>query len=139
MKHALLYLILGCFVSCKPMETVTYDAYAYERTLYIQLETEQLIKKSNTNYNDHVVEIGELLRKISELKNYEQQRFANGTKQQLWESIDKEPNGLLISFLKHWEKQHVVSETFRTEAQKQLHEAFDILLRWEQQKDNTKP
>lgn len=139
MKLPLLYLVLCCLVSCKPMETTTYDAYAYERTLYIQQETEELIHKSNTKYSDHVVEIGELLRKISELKNYEQQRFANGTTQELWESIDKEPNGLLFSFLKHWEKQQILSETFRTEAEKQLHEAFNILLHWEQQKDNTKP
>lgn len=134
MKTKMIIFGLLLFFGCKSLETASFDNYAFERTRQLQKETQQLIAKSNTAYTENTTEIGELSEKISELKTYELQRKNNTTTQQMWNTIDAENSGLLPTLLKQWEIQDTLSETFRKEAQKQLDEAFEILMHWEQQK-----
>lgn len=137
MKTTLCYLGLFIVLGCKSLDTAPYDVYAYERTRQLQQQTLELLAKSQTTYSENTAEIGEITRKISELKAYELQRSNNTITQQLWKVLDDGTSGILPTLFQEWETQKTLSVTFREEAQKQVNEAFEVLKHWELQKEKT--
>lgn len=130
-------LVTFLFTHCKSIESATFDQYAYQKTVEIKVQFENLIDKSTTPYNDNLLEIGKLLNDLKVITEYEQNRTDNEITTAMWKLLTDKEKNLLVGFLKRWQEKGQLSSVFAQEAKGQINQAFDLLIKYEMTKDKT--
>lgn len=132
-------IIISVFVlnACQTTKTAIFDQYTYQKTIEIKIETESLMDKANTPYNQNLQEIGELLQEVKTVMEYEKNRPNNEITYNMWRLLCEKDKNFIVGFLNQWQKSGTVSTTFIPEAKGQISEAFDLLIKYEVKKDKT--
>lgn len=121
------FLINGC-------SPALYDHYTFTQTVAIKVQTESLIKRSNTVYEDNTTAIEALKNQIYTMLIYEKSKAKNPINMQMWEILNNE-NSSVYKFLKLWEEKKTLSPAFTAEFSKQTNELFDHMINYEIKKD----
>lgn len=130
-------LLVLLFVQCKSLRTAPFDQYAYQKTVEIKVQSESVIDKSTTPYNENLQEIGKLLNNLKVIREYEQNRPNNEISTAMWKLLTSKEKNLLLGFFKRWQEKGQLTSVFSEEAKGQITEAFDLLIQYELKKDKT--
>ncbi len=134
-KILLLFSICTLLWSCESTRTAIFDQYSYQKTIELKVETKQLLGKSSQVYEANEAEINQLLLNVAKLTEYEKNKPNNETSYEMWQLMANEEKNLLAGFFKYWKEKKTVSTAFKEEAEKQIMEAFDVLIQFEVKKD----
>lgn len=130
------FLILFFFLtSCSSTKTVLFDQYSYEKTIEIKIETIKLMNNSSASFSKNKEQIDALFFNIEKLTEYEKNKPNNEITFQMWKILSNKEKNLLGGFFRLWETKGIVSKPFLEESQKQILEAFDLLIQYEIKKD----
>ncbi len=135
-KH-LTFLIAFSFTitSCTSTKTALYDQYSYQKTTALKVESVQLIGKATTPYSIHKDEVENLFLDIEKLTEYEKNKPNNEITFAMWKILNDKEKNLLAGFFKRWESKGILSQPFIEESNKQVLDAFDLLIQYEIKKD----
>ena len=138
MKKSILALIsIFIMIGCQSTKTVFLDQFAYQKTIEIKTETDALLDKATTPYNQNLQEIGDLLQDIQFITEYEKNRPNNQISHTMWKMLGDKDKNLIVGFLQQWQRSSTVSSAFIPEAKEQINEALDLLIQYEMKKDKT--
>ncbi len=136
-KFITLCIVLFSLNSCNIAKTAVFDQYVYQKTIEIKVETENLIDKATTPYNEHLTEIEALNKELKVIMEYEKNRANNGISQNMWKLLTDPNKNFIGGFLQHWQRSQTVSPAFIPEAKQQINEAFNRLIQYEMKKDKS--
>lgn len=135
LNYLVFLIFFFCFTSCSSTKTALFDQYSYEKTIEIKVETVRLINKSNTPFSVNKEKIESLFLNIEKLTEYESNKSNNEITFQIWKILSDKEKNLLGGFFKLWETKGIVSKSFSEESQRQILQAFDLLIQYEIKKD----
>jgi len=139
MKHlkkiTLLLTISIALLSCGSLKTAVFDQYAYQKSIEIKIESENLMDKATTPYSSHLKEIGELGLEIEKIVEYEKNRPDNEITYAMWKLLADKDKNLLVGFFKRWQQKGQLNAVFIEEAKQQITKAMDLLIQYEAKKD----
>lgn len=136
LKHFLFFIAISlAFTSCNSTKTALFDQYSYEKTIELKVETNQLITKASTPYNNNKEEIEKLFLNLEKLVEYEKNKPNNEITFEMLKMLKDKDKNLLAGFFKRWKTKGVTSKSFLEESKKQILEAFDLLIQYEIKKD----
>ena len=136
-KTFLIALTLFIVSSCQTTKTAIFDHFAYQKTIEIKTQTEILIDKASTPYNQNLHEIGQLLYDIQYITEYEKNRPNNQISYTMWQLLGNKEKNFIVGFLRQWQQNQTVSTAFIPEAKEQINEALDLLIHYELKKDKS--
>lgn len=130
---AKLIIVISFFLinGCSP---ALYDHYTFTQTVAIKVQTESLIKQSNTIYENNTVAIEALKNQIYTMLIYEKSKAKNPINMKMWEILNNE-NSSIYKFLRLWKEKKTLSPAFTTEFSNQTNEIFDLMIKYELKKD----
>lgn len=134
-KLVTLIILVGVITSCSSLKTAVFDQYAYRKTIDVKVESRQLISKATMPFSDFEPQVENLRLDLEKILLYEQNRSNNEISYAMWQILADEDKNLLAGFLKRWENESTLGQGFVSQAEKQIMEAFDVLLRYEGVKD----
>ena len=117
-------------ISCASL----YDHYTYTNTIETKVEALSLIDHSHEEYTLYKLKANDLRNKIQAMVLYEKGKAKNKVTIKMWELMTNE-NKLMGSYLKLWEEKGTLNTAFVEEAKPQIEEAFNILIQYEEKKD----
>ncbi|NQY05590.1 MAG: hypothetical protein HRT68_05125 [Flavobacteriaceae bacterium] len=129
-------LIIGIAAILMASCVSLYDHYTYTETIETKVQTLSLMDQSSGEYNDHEAEIIALQNQIKTMLEYEKGKSKNKITVKMWEVLSDD-NKLIGSYLKLWKDKGKLSPVFIDEAKPQIEEAFDVLIKFELDKDKT--
>ncbi|MFB9079002.1 hypothetical protein ACFFLS_10110 [Flavobacterium procerum] len=132
-----LFLIAVSFLitSCESTKTALFDQYSYQKTTEIKVQTAKIMDKAVTPYQDHKLEVEELLFEIEKLAEYEKNKPNNQITFAMWQVLNDKEKNLLAGFFKRWQTKGILSPYFIDESKKQILSALDLLIQYEIKKD----
>lgn len=134
MKKIFFVFITMILFSCNSLKTAYYDQTAYQKTVEIKVEADNLIDKSKEDYSLYEKDIENLKNQVAFILEYEKNRPNNEISYTMWELMNNKDKNLLMSYFELWKKNKTLSNAFSEEAKKQIDEAFSILLKYEASK-----
>ena len=135
-KQITTILLFSVFItSCNSLKTAVFDQHAYQKSIEIKVETENLMDKATTPYQDHLKDIGELGLEIEKILEYEKNRPNNEITYAMWQLLADKDKNLLVGFFKRWQQKGELNAVFIGEVKKQIAQAMDLLILYEAKKD----
>lgn len=132
MKTKLIVMIsLILMMGCSP---ALYDHYTFTRTVEIKVQTESLIKRSNTAYEINTNDINALKDQLYAMSIYEKSKGKNPITMRMWEFLNNE-NSSIHRFLRLWKEKKTLNPAFAAEFGEQTNEIFDHMITYETKKD----
>ena len=122
-------------VSCNSLKTALYDLHSYEQSISLKVEAISLMNNAVAPYTDYQEDITNYIKAFDKLKEYEKNKANNQLSFKMISLIGNPDKNLLGGFFKRWKEKNTLSPFFIEEAQGQISEAFDILIRYESKKD----
>ena len=137
MKLKLFFYIcfLSIIVSCNSLKTAVYDQYSYQQTISVKVESEALIEKATDSFSSHKAEVNDLILDLKKLVEYEKNKPNNEITYAMLKLMADQDKSLLAGFLKRWEEEQQLSQVFTNEAKAQIMEAFDLIIKYEANKN----
>ncbi len=137
MKLKLFFYIcfLSIIVSCNSLKTAVYDQYSYQQTISVKVESEALIDKATDSFSSHKAEVNDLILDLKKLVEYEKNKPNNEITYAMLKLMADQDKSLLAGFLKRWEDEQQLSQVFTNEAKAQIMEAFDLIIKYEANKN----
>ncbi|QIJ90443.1 hypothetical protein C7H62_2635 [Mesoflavibacter sp. HG96] len=137
MKLKLFFYIcfLSIIVSCNSLKTAVYDQYSYQQTISVKVESEALIEKAIDSFSHHEAEVNDLILDLKKLVEYEKNKPNNEITYAMLKLMEDQDKSLLAGFLKRWEDEQQLSQVFTNEAKAQIMEAFDLIIKYEANKN----
>lgn len=137
MKLKLFFYIcfLSIIVSCNSLKTAVYDQYSYQQTISVKVESEALIDKATDSFSSHKAEVNDLILDLKKLVEYEKNKPNNEITYAMLKLMADQDKSLLAGFLKRWEDEQQLSQVFTNEAKVQIMEAFDLIIKYEANKN----
>ncbi len=137
-KYFILVLALQLvLVSCQSLKTAIFDQYSYQQAISLKVESGNLIDNATESYDDYDSEVKELLLDLQKMVEYEKNKPDNEVSYAMWNVMANKDKNLLAGFLKRWDEDEKLSEAFTKEAKLQIMEAFDLIIKYEAQKNKT--
>ncbi|MFD0861938.1 hypothetical protein ACFQ1M_06945 [Sungkyunkwania multivorans] len=121
--------------SCGAFKTAVFDQYSYQQAISLKIESKALLNKAVEPYTDHEQEVEDLKKEVEKMIEYEKNKENNNFTYKMWEVLADEDKNLLAGLLKRWKDQGQLSQVFVDQASPQVMEAFDLLIKYEGQKD----
>ena len=134
-NNILIILTVSILYSCTSLKTAVFDQYAYQKSIEIKVEAENLMDKASTPYNDHLKEVAELGLEIEKMLEYEKNRPNNEITYAMWQLLANKDKNLLVGFFKRWKEKGQLNSIFIDEAKAQIATAMDLLIQYEAKKD----
>lgn len=135
LKLFLSSLLFSVLLSCNAIKTAVYDQYSYQQTISLKVESEALIEKATDNFSNHEAEINDLVLELKKLVEYEKNKPNNEITYAMIKLMADQDKNLLAGFLKRWENEQQLSQVFTNEAKAQIMEAFDLIIKYEANKN----
>lgn len=139
MKHlkkiTVLLTLSIILLSCSSLKTAIFDQYAYQKSIEIKVEAENLMDKATSPYSDHLKDVGELGLEIEKILEYEKNRPNNEITYAMWKLLADKDKNLLVGFFKRWQTKGQLNAVFIEEAKAQITKAMDLLIQFEAKKD----
>ncbi|HIC31772.1 MAG TPA: hypothetical protein EYO76_07625 [Flavobacteriaceae bacterium] len=128
-------LLFSVLLSCNAVKTAVYDQYSYQQTISLKVESEALIENATDNFSDYETEVSDLVLELKKLVEYEKNKPNNEITYAMLKLIADQDKNLLAGFLKRWESEQQLSQVFTDEAKAQIMEAFDLIIKYEANKN----
>lgn len=135
LKIIFLTITLLIVNSCSLLKTALYDQYTYENVTSLKVESLHLMSSANSPFSDFKNEVDKLKIDLEKLSEYEKNKSNNEITYEMINLIKNADKNLLGGFLKRWEDKNKLSESFIEESKYQVQEAFDLLIKYELNKD----
>ncbi len=136
-KYIILFFVVNLFVSCQSLKTAVYDQYSYQQAISLKVESDHLLDYATEPFMNHSEEVETLLLDLKKLVEYEKNKPNNEISYAMLKLLADENKNLLAGFLKRWEEEQQLSGVFTTEAKFQIMEAFDLIIKYEADKNKT--
>ena len=136
-KYIILFFVVNLFVSCQSLKTAVYDQYSYQQAISLKVESDHLLDYATEPFMNHSEEVETLLLDLKKLVEYEKNKPNNEISYAMLKLLADENKNLLAGFLKRWEEEQQLSGVFTTEAKSQIMEAFDLIIKYEADKNKT--
>lgn len=135
LKLFLSSLLFSVLLSCNAVKTAVYDQYSYQQTISLKVESEALIEHATDNFSNHEAEVNDLVLELKKLVEYEKNKPNNEITYAMLKLMADQDKNLLAGFLKRWENEQQLSQVFTNEAKAQIMEAFDLIIKYEANKN----
>ena len=135
LKLFLSSLLFSVLLSCNAVKTAVYDQYSYQQTISLKVESEALIENATDNFSNHEAEVNDLVLELKKLVEYEKNKPNNEITYAMIKLMADQDKNLLAGFLKRWENEQQLSQVFTNEAKAQIMEAFDLIIKYEANKN----
>ena len=135
LKLFLSSLLFSVLLSCNTLKTAVYDQYSYQQTISLKVESEALIEHATDNFSNHEDEVNDLVLDLKKLVEYEKNKPNNEITYAMLKLMADQDKSLLAGFLKRWEDEQQLSQVFTNEAKAQIMEAFDLIIKYEANKN----
>jgi len=122
-------------LSCNAVKTAVYDQYSYQQTISLKVESEALIENATDNFSNHEAEVNDLVLELKKIVEYEKNKPNNEITYAMIKLMADQDKNLLAGFLKRWENEQQLSQVFTNEAKAQIMEAFDLIIKYEANKN----
>jgi len=137
-KYLLIALTLQLvLMSCQSLKTAVFDQYSYQQAISLKVESGNLLDHATTSYDAYDAEVGELLLELQKIVEYEKNKPNNEVSYAMWKVMADKDKNLLAGFIKRWDEEEMLSEAFTREAKQQIMEAFDLIIKYEAQKNKS--
>jgi hypothetical protein len=131
-------LVVFLLSACAPL-IGPYSLTAYENATSLKPQTLALMDKANEPYANYKSEIESLVVELHKAHEYVKGVPSNSITAKQWEFLIKEDGDLIGNFIKRWEEQSTLSDTFIREFKGQVSDAFDEIICLEaNKKESTK-
>ena len=131
-RNIAILILLISFSSC--ISISSFDQYIYTQTTSVKVDALSVMDLAKEDYNIHKEKVAELQINLQKIYEYEKNRPNNDITIKLWDKLLNAEGHLLAGFIKRWEAEKKLSETFIKEAKKQTADAFDIIAGLESKK-----
>lgn len=135
LKLFLSSLLFSVLLSCNAVKTAVYDQYSYQQTISLKVESEVIIENATDNFSNHEAEVNDLVLELKKLVEYEKNKPNNEITYAMLKLMADQDKNLLAGFLKRWENEQQLSQVFTDEAKAQIMEAFDLIIKYEANKN----
>lgn len=135
LKLFLSSLLFSVLLSCNAVKTAVYDQYSYQQTISLKVESEALLENATDNFSNHEDEVNDLILELKKLVEYEKNKPNNEITYAMLKLMADQDKNLLAGFLKRWENEQQLSQVFTNEAKAQIMEAFDLIIKYEANKN----
>ncbi len=135
LKLFLSSLLFSVLLSCNAVKTAVYDQYSYQQTISLKVESEALIENATDNFSNHEAEVNDLVLELKKIVEYEKNKPNNEITYAMIKLMADQDKNLLAGFLKRWENEQQLSQVFTNEAKAQIMEAFDLIIKYEANKN----
>ena len=105
-----------------------FDDYVYKESISVKVDAINLMGKAAEDYATHQKDVEQLIASVQKIYEYEKGRPKNVESIKMWEAMLNPDKNLLAGFMKRWEDKGKMGKVFVTEAQKQITQAFDIII-----------
>lgn len=112
----------------------SFDQQAYLQATSLKVDALNIMDLAVENYSTHKNTVKDFRTQLQKVYEYEKNRPKNEISVQLWDKLKDENGHLLGGFLKRWENENKLGETFVTESKKQINDAFDLIVGLESKK-----
>ncbi|WP_417236191.1 hypothetical protein [Bizionia paragorgiae] len=136
-RSLVLLIMTFLVISCQSLKTAVYDQYSYQQAISLKVESDAIIDHATTPFRDHINVITGLRMDLKKLVEYEKNKPNNSISYAMLQLLENEDRNLLGGFLKRWEEEQQLSEAFTKEAKAQIMEAFDLIIKYEAEKNKT--
>lgn len=136
-RSLLVVIITFLALSCQSLKTAVYDQYSYQQAISLKVESDALIDQATNVFSDHEEAVTTLRLELKKLVEYEKNKPNNSISYAMLQLMANEDRSLLAGFLKRWEEEEQLSQPFTTEAKAQIMEAFDLIIKYEADKNKT--
>ena len=136
-KYIVLLLVFNLFFSCQSLKTAVYDQYSYQQAISLKVESEHLMDQATEPFMNHSPEVETLLLDLKKLVEYEKNKPNNEISYAMLKLLANKDKNLLAGFFKRWKEEQQLSAVFTTEAKSQIMEAFDLIIKYEADKNKT--
>jgi len=119
-------LVASILTGC--MSMALFDEYVYKETISVKVDAQLLMAKATTDYTNYQKDVEDLLANVQKLYEYEKGRSNNVETIKMWELMLNPDKNMLAGFMKRWQDKGKMGKMFVEEAQKQVKEAFDIII-----------
>lgn len=136
-RSLLIVVITFLTLSCQSLKTAIYDQYSYQQAISLKVESEALIDQATNAFSDYEEAVTTLRLELKKLVEYEKNKSNNSISYAMLQLMANEDRSLLAGFLKRWEDEAQLSQTFTNEAKAQIMEAFDLIIKYEADKNKT--
>lgn len=123
--------------SCSGLKTAVFDQYSYQQAISLKVESDNLMDSAINPYTNHQDEVKRMLLDIQKMLEYEKNKPDNTITYSMWKILADKDKNLLAGFFKRWEEEQQLSKVFANEARIQIMEAFDLIIKYEAQKNKT--
>ncbi|SFN63555.1 hypothetical protein SAMN04487989_102155 [Bizionia echini] len=123
--------------ACESLKTAVFDQYAYQQAISLKIESTNLMENAINPFASFQSEIDELELELQKMVEYEKNKPNNEITYAMWTLVMDSERNLLAGFLKRWETEGQLSQTFTNEAIIQISEALDLIIKYEAQKNKT--
>lgn len=135
LKFFYITIILLGIQSCSLLKTAIYDQYTYEKTTTLKVEALYLMSNADSSFINYKQDIDQLKINLEKVAEYEKNKPNNEITYEMIRLIQNQEKNLLGGFLKRWEEKDKLSVAFIEESKIQVEEAFDLLIKYELDKN----
>ena len=125
-------LIILALQSCNT--ALYYDHYSYKESISVKVEALALIKKSTAEFSKYEAKAEKIQIEMTKLYEYEKYRKNNDETVMMWKLMLDPEGGLYAGYIEKWKEKGKMSKVFATEAKKNIEQAFDIIIGFENKK-----
>lgn len=136
-KIVALILVCSVMLSCSNLKTAIFDQYSYQQAISLKVESDNLISYATNPYADYQDEIEDMFLDMQKMLEYEKNKPDNTITYSMWKLLTDKDKNLLAGFFKRWQEELQLSSAFTTEARAQITEVFDLIIKYEAQKNKT--
>jgi hypothetical protein len=126
LRLSFLLWIIFVFYSCTSISQ--FSPEAYKQAVDLKVEALEVMSYATESYPDFETEIESLKQGLQRAYEFAKGRPDNEISTKQWEILIDEERNLLGGFLKRWKEEDTLSETFVTEAQIEVSDAFDTII-----------
>lgn len=131
-KNISIIFAIFSFIGCASISY--FDQYAYIQTTSLKVDALSIMDLAKDDYNTHEKTVQEFQIKLQKVYEYERNRPKNAITLQLWDKLIDTNGHLLGGFIKRWENEQKLGETYIIEAKKLVYKAFDQIAGLESKK-----
>jgi hypothetical protein len=122
-RNIAMIFVIFSFVGCATISS--FDQYAYIQTTSIKVDALSIMDLAKDDYKINEKYVKEFQSKLQKVYEYEKNRPKNEITLQLWDKLLDTNGHLLGGFIKRWETDQKLNETFIIEEKKLVDKAFD--------------
>jgi hypothetical protein len=131
-RNTFLLFVLLSFVGCASISS--FNQQAYTQTTFVKVDALNIMDLATDDYSVHENSVKGIQTQLAKIYEYEKNRPKNEITLKLWDKLLADDGHLFGGFIKRWENETSLNETFVTEAKKLVGLAFDQIAGLESRK-----